>query len=422
MERSSTLLLGWMASLAIHLAVASFLVTLPAPPMNPIRAARLEVPFEPVTGADVGTRRAGPTADTSAEVVPGGVPAAQNIDAASRGEGGDRTGAAEGIRLLHQDDGILLFDSPLNNVAAGQTQRIRTSRTRTTREARRATPNPGDDPFLASGRGPHRERRPVRRLDPRAGAPTAPTAAARGGAPGQVAGPVPSAHRPTPPAPAGADEVSPGRGILGGRGEREDDGARVAHGRPPVDQGPAATQASTRDVRVQDDTDAELLATQMMQSWVEATARTAPTVGEGRGGVGGGGAPGSGGGVGEGGRSAAYGPGGGGRGALDTRDRRYRTWFLELSRRVNANLVFPRDRMLAMDQGTSIYVLVFNRDGSLAGHPRLVRSSGFDDLDDAALTALTSAVPYPALPEDLAPDLRQLRVRFPVEFSNPMVR
>jgi hypothetical protein len=72
--------------------------------------------------------------------------------------------------------------------------------------------------------------------------------------------------------------------------------------------------------------------------------------------------------------------------------------------------------MLAMDQGTSIYVLVFDRDGSLAGHPRLVRSSGFDDLDDAALTALTSAVPYPALPEDLAPDLRQLRVRFPYWF------
>jgi outer membrane biosynthesis protein TonB len=59
--------------------------------------------------------------------------------------------------------------------------------------------------------------------------------------------------------------------------------------------------------------------------------------------------------------------------------------------------------MLAMDQGTSIYVLVFNRDGSLAGHPRLVRSSGFDDLDDAALTALTSAVPSPRSPRTWPP-------------------
>jgi hypothetical protein len=56
--------------------------------------------------------------------------------------------------------------------------------------------------------------------------------------------------------------------------------------------------------------------------------------------------------------------------------------------------------MLSMDQGTSIYVLVFDRDGSLAGHPRLVRSSGFDDLDDAALT---SAVPSPRSPRTWPP-------------------
>jgi len=75
-----------------------------------------------------------------------------------------------------------------------------------------------------------------------------------------------------------------------------------------------------------------------------------------------------------------------------------------------------------MDQGTTIYMLQVNRDGSLRGAPRLVRSSGYEDLDQAALAAIRAATPFSPVPDDLAPSLERIPIRMPVEFSNPMVR
>ena len=94
-----------------------------------------------------------------------------------------------------------------------------------------------------------------------------------------------------------------------------------------MDEGPAATLALEAS-RVRDDTDAERLAGQLVQSVVDASERGGPERGEGVGGVGGSGAPGSGGGRGEGGRAAPHGPGGGDFAALDTSSARYRRWYL----------------------------------------------------------------------------------------------
>ncbi|MGF1469820.1 MAG: TonB family protein, partial [Sandaracinaceae bacterium] len=212
-----------------------------------------------------------------------------------------------------------------------------------------------------------------------------------------------------------------GQGILRGRGDRPARAARVAHGRPRVDRGRAATPAATRE-RPRDNADAELLATAMMQSWVDATPRTATRVGTGRGGVDRAGAPGSGGGQGEGGRATAHRPGPGDDPALDTSDRRYRRWFLEQGRRIRQALVFPRERLLAMDQGTSLFTIDVRRDGTLIGRPRLKRSSGFADFDRAAATAIREVSPFAPFPADVAPGLAVVRLEVPVEFSNPMVR
>lgn len=427
--------------MVIHATVALFLVGLQEP-----SALAREAVAEPHL---VAIEAAGETGETSAakrgrapadadRAVPGGSRVAQNIDARDRGQGGDVSGAAEGIRLLQRADGILLFDSPLNNLAAAQTQRIRTASDRATRERRRATPHPFDDAFLASGPGQHAERRPVSARDSAIGARVAPEASVEGAQPApeqsgvaaldpRGAGTGDRAPSNARRASAASDvqsgaEASPGRGILAGAGSRHAEAARVAHGRPPVDEGPAATQAEERDPRVRDEDDAEVLARSMMQSWVEATARTAPRAGDGRGGVGGGGTPGSGGGRREGGRSATYGPGNGAYDALDTRDGRYRRWFLAQRRRVQDAVRFPQARALAMDQGTTIFTVEVRRDGTLRGAPRLVRSSGFDDLDHAALAAIEAATPFAPLPDDLAPELDLVRIRLPVEFSNPMVR
>ncbi len=440
--RQRSLVTGALLSLAIHAAVALLLVRLPS-------AAVASLNSRPERGYDVELETHGPgtvgaTArghrPTDAErAVAGGVRSAQNIDAPSRGEGGDAHGAREGILLMHRDDGILFFDSPLNNVAAAQSQRIRTARDRATLERRRATPNPNDDPFLASGSGRFAERRPIDARDPTEGARRVPTASAEGAQPsvaepglavreaeggviGDRAQPAPLRRASAASDDASGSVASPGAGILRAHGTRRSEAAPVAHGRPPVDRGPAATQAESVDSRVRDRTDAELLAASMMQRWVESTTRTGPAEGVGRGGVGGGGAPGSGSGRGEGGRASAHGPGDGRHSALDTSDGRYRRWFLDQRRRVHDALRFPHERALAMDQGVSIYTVVVRRDGTLVSAPQLTRSSGFHDMDRAALSAIAAATPFSPLPTDLAPELEQIRIRLPIEFSNPMVR
>lgn len=439
MLRARPIVATVLLSVGAHLAVAILLLRLPSAAAQ--RAERLppyEVEVDPV-GHPEGTPGAvarGQSARDHDRATPGGVRSAQNIDAADRGEGGDATGPTDGILLMQRAEGIVLFDSPLNNLAAMQSQRIRTARDRATLERRRATPSPHDAVFLASGDGHHRERRPVSRTDAAEGARQAPTASVEGALPSRArTGAAAAEHgvaeggsRPRVPARASASgaergaQASPGVGILGGRGARHSEAADVAHARPSIDEGPAATQSDRQSPRVRDDASSELLAGDMIQSWVESTVRTARREGSGSGGTGGGGAAGVGGGQREGGRAASHGPGDGRYAALDTSDARYRHWFTRNRRRVHDALRFPRERALAMDQGVSIYDVRVRRDGTLARAPRLVRSSGYDDLDRAALAAIRAATPFSPLPDDLAPSLDLLPLRLDIEFSNPMVR
>ncbi|MEM7608186.1 MAG: TonB family protein, partial [Myxococcota bacterium] len=212
-------------------------------------------------------------------------------------------------------------------------------------------------------------------------------------------------------------EAAPGQGIARGRGARATDAARVARARPAVDEGPAATLADQR-ARPSDNVNAELLAAQLVQSTVDASRRRGE--GEGQGGRAGEGAGGVGS-AGRGGRAAAHQPGRGS-GGLDTSSRRYRRWYLVAMRRVHDRLVFPRARMLAMDQGLAVYRLQVRRNGTLAGAPRRVRSSGFPDMDAAAVEAIVGSAPFPAIPDDIAPDTPILGLNMTIEFSNPMVR
>ncbi|MGE0786181.1 MAG: TonB family protein [Sandaracinaceae bacterium] len=433
-----------MLSLGAHAFVALVLMRLPSAPRTPMvdaADAPYEVDMVPEGMSDgvLGAPARGAQPSSADPLEAGGHASAQNLDSRERGQGGDARGAAQAILLMDRAQDILLLDSPLNNLAAAQTQRIRTARSRATLEHRRATPNPADDVFLASGHGEHPERRPVAATDATAGARVAPIASVEGATP-STAHPGASGHGPTASSALGGSALhvgggvsastadrgtsapSPGRGILEGQGAQHREAADVAMGRPSVDRGPAATQTSERDSQVRDDTDAELLAGQMMQSWVESTAHSGREEGPGRGGVGGGGSAGVGGSRAEGGRASAYGPGDGSFDALDTSDARYRRWFLESRRRVEDALRFPRERALAMDQGTSIYAITVRRDGTLVGAPRLVRTSGFDDIDAAALAAIRAATPFSPLPDDLAPELSRLSLRLPIELSNPMVR
>ncbi len=429
--------LGVAVSAALHLGMAAVLVRLPAPAVTSrdlaegmVEVAVIGPPREGASPAEpTGTAESSPPAPLE----PGGRRSAQNVDARDPGQRGDLTGARAVILLFHESDAVTLQDSPLNALSARQTQRIRTAPDRATRDARRATPNPADQPFLASGDGVHPERRPVSAIDPIHGARSAPEPMRRGSDSvdptdrrttlgGTDRGePLLPPLRPPSEHATGALRDSPGTGIAHGRGDRAREAARVAHGRPPVDRGPAATPAESVDPRIRDDEDAELLAAHLVQSMVEATERRGPREGPGRGGVGGGGTPGSGGGRDEGGRASAYGPGAGDHSSLDTSDGRYVRWLLEQRRRVTDRVDFPRARMLAMDQGTTVCRLRVRRDGSLVRPPEMVRSSGHGDLDHAALAAIRAAAPFSPLPAGLVPDVQVLEVTMPVRFHNPMV-
>lgn len=430
MRPARAMLSGAAVSLLAHLALAWLIPRLASAPRDATPHAPEEIALD-VRFEEAGDGAPVRVPGSATPLEPGGADPDHNVDARDRGQGGDRTGAHAVILLRPRADEVTLSDAPLNALGIGQTQRIETARDRATREDRRATPSPADDPFLASGEGEHRERRPLARTDAAPGARVAPEAGTRGapvaGAPELAlgtAGPRTGGSRTGAPTieESGAETDSPGRGIIGGEGTRASESARVARGRPTVDEAAAATPSETRDARVRDDVDAELLAARMVQSVVESTRRSGEQEGEGRGGAHGLGVPGTGGGRREGGRARALGPGEGSWDALDTGDARYRRWFVETRRRIESALVFPRERMLRMDQGTSVVELLVRRDGTLARAPRVIRSSGFDDLDGAAIAAIRRAVPLSPLPDDLAPGRPSLQIRVPIEFSNPMVR
>ncbi|MBK6808556.1 MAG: TonB family protein [Sandaracinaceae bacterium] len=359
-----------------------------------------------------GVRADAARGDVRADEIPvefGGPDSAQNVDRGLPGGGGEARAPEEGVLLAMNVDDVRLQDAPWNAVGVAQVQRIHTDASRASWDNRRATPNPHDQPFLATGTGSHRERRRVSILEPNEGAPRAGTA---GAAPAD-------AH--STAAPLGSAQPSPGTGIAGGQGARESAAARVATGRPAVDEGPAATLATARE-RPRDDTDSEQLATQLMQSWVDASPRTARERAAGNGGVGGGGPAGSGGGRTQGGEATPHAPGPGGRGALDTRDSRYQSWLLAQRRRVYGAMVFPRERQLQMDQGVVVYTFSVDRSGHLVGAPRLSRSSGYADIDAAALRAIRETLPTAPPPSELMQDRTELPVRMHLNFSNPMVR
>jgi hypothetical protein len=414
---------GATLSLLVHATLALYVWRLPPSPLRARRPLEIEVALNVATTTAARDAADGETRHDAAPRRFGGGRSPQNIDAFERGAGGDGVGA-EAVMLFPRADSLTQHASPRNTAESLQLQRIRTADDQATRGDRRATPNPGDLPFLASGPGQHPERRPVAATDPRDGARSAPAATRAGDATSLARAGGDAIRAATRPeaTQAGTQRASPGRGIASGTGARESDAARVAAGRPPIAAGPASTSSDWRDARVRDRHDAELLAASLVQSLADTSAHGGHTRGVGTGGVGGGGAAGSGGGRDEGGRARAFGPGAGDFDSLDTRDARYERWLLTQVRRVERGLVFPAARRVGLDQGTSVYRVEVRGDGTLAAPPRLLRSSGFDDLDTAARRAIDAALPFEPVPATLLAGRATLRLTLPVRFSNPSVR
>jgi TonB family protein len=103
-----------------------------------------------------------------------------------------------------------------------------------------------------------------------------------------------------------------------------------------------------------------------------------------------------------------------------TLDRRYDRYLLEIQQRVNRIREFPKALALRLEQGETIVRFVVGIDGRLGEEPYVVKSSGFDEFDGAALRAVRRAAPFPPMPDPMTARPQAFSLR--VMFDNPVVR
>ncbi|MDW8246416.1 MAG: energy transducer TonB [Sandaracinaceae bacterium] len=415
---------GFLISGMVHVGVVSFL------PKMGGEGALVEVEIEeanpdpqPNAREDFGLGGKASKLSPTTPTKQGGSKAGDNLYRKNPEQGEGDGGSPEAIQLVAEIAPITLVSTPTNALDLFQVQRIHTSSESASYENRRATPNPQNDFFLASGQGESEARLPpsASKGDARAWSLRARDFRMQH-----------SSHQSSPPSSnnkeEGFQENNPAlsesvlkRSFGGAQGEpqsRRSGGHRgaPAHGRPPLDRGPAATLSETTG-RPQDSVDAELLAASLVESAIDASLRRGRGAGT-RGGEEIGKGEGSGQGRGEGGWAEALfaGEGMGAWGA-----QRPVSWLLAQKQKIEERLVFPRPRQLARDQGTAVVVLVVKRDGSLLRPPRIIRSSGFADLDEAALRAIRESLPFEPIPSEWLPGRATLALTIPIRFSNPLV-
>ena len=85
-----------------------------------------------------------------------------------------------------------------------------------------------------------------------------------------------------------------------------------------------------------------------------------------------------------------------------------------ISGRIEESKRYPRWAMDSGLEGKVVIRFTILRDGALGEQPQLVKSSGTEILDNAAIAAIKSAAPFPALPDSL--DRERLQVEVPMDF------
>jgi len=103
-----------------------------------------------------------------------------------------------------------------------------------------------------------------------------------------------------------------------------------------------------------------------------------------------------------------------------TRDRRYQRYSDEIQQRVRRIREFPRSLAVRLLEGETIVAFVVDVNGRISDGPRVVKSSGFEEFDAAAVRAVRRAAPFPPMPDPGS--ARPLPVSLRVIFDNPVVR
>lgn len=344
-------------------------------------------------------------------------------DMAARGRGGTDASDLPALNLADRDDGTRLSPEVRSRIDRSQIQRVRSALARASRDDWRASREPMELTFLASGRATSRrpERRAPARVDPSAGAHEQGAPQRRGGQVGALE--IPLGEGMSPRAIGGAVEggarSSPGLGVRDrAPGHDSRASAEVPYARPMVSEGTPSVPASTRG-RPNDTEDSEQEVATAIQSLVHAST-AGGVAGRGPGGEEGSGPIGSGGMTGGGSSAKVLGNGHGAGVDSNPGDRRRTQYMRQVMGKIHplwAN-AFPTWAVLEGRQGTAIITFVISADGSVT-RATVTRPSGVPEFDENCRQAVLRGAPYAPLPPELGPSFRWA---MPFEAKNPAVR
>lgn len=384
----------------------------------PEAAIEIELPVVVDDGTVAGER----AAEEPIAPARGGGEATPRPDTGHAGRGGSDAAEKPAINLADWDDSALLTPEVRSRLERSQIQRVRSALARASREDRRASREPMELTFLASGRsGTRPERRRHADADPSAGGRARGAPARLGGVlgareRGRGEGESP---RPVGGAVEGSERPSQGLGVRdGAAGHDHRDSAQAALARPMVEQGTPSVPAKVEG-RPNDTVDGEQEVAPAVQSIVHAsTAGGAPGLGPG--GQSGPGATGSGGVAGGGSSSKALGTGRGAAQDSDANDPRRLMYLRGVMTKVHPlwKDALPRWAALQGLQALTIITFVIQADGRVAS-ASVSRPSGIPEFDENCRRAVLRGAPYAPLPPELG---RSLRWSMPFDMRNPAVR
>lgn len=343
-------------------------------------------------------------------------------DTRTAGRGGTDTATAPATNLADRDDRLSLVSEVPSRIDRNQVQRIDSAEARASREDFRASRDPMELTFLASGRsGSRPERRQYAVRDPSSGGRASGRASRLGGALGAAPleqGGLENA-RPVGGAVEGVAAPSMGAGVRdGAAGKDARASAEVPLARPMVSPGTPSVPAD-QEGRPQDSVDSEQEVALAIQSIVHAsTAGGAP--GPGSGGQTGPGPTGSGGDRGAGSAAPALGTGQGSGTDVNALDRRRTDYLRRVLSRIHPlwRDAFPKWAIAEGLGGTVIVSFVIGADGHVDS-ARVTRPSGIPEFDENCRRAVLRAAPFDPLPPELAP---RLSWSMPFDAKNPAVR
>jgi TonB family protein len=356
-------------------------------------------------------------------IPPSGGETVPRPDTQGAGNGG-QTAAETAENLADRQDERSLTTAIPNRFDRSQVQRINSGRERASREDWRASREPMELTFLASGRTAQRhERREVAVHDPAMGARWSGQAAHAGGALGAPPVPAGVTEKPRPEGGTlqGAEDDTLGVGVRDGvPGKDARDQAAVALARPLVTQSTPSIPADTKD-KPQDRVDSEQEVAPAPQSIVQATT-AGGTAGQGTGGqTGPTTTPGSGGQTGAGSDARPNGDGRGPDLAQLARDARRNDYLRRVVARIRPHFstkLMPKWAIAEGRGGLAIVSFVIQRDGSVTG-VRVSRSSTIPEYDENCRQVILKAGPFDPLPPELGSSLPW---SMPFTSQNPAVR